>query len=561
MEGHALLGASLAVAPSLDTIPGSTSPTPALLEQEDLPPPLLCDIGTFEITASDNGSRSSSLVPVPVQGSYFPAPPTSSPGQAFPSRASTPGERSRPPALSIPSASADGPLFSAYPDPGPSRPESRSKGRSFTFPLKPSFALQPGAARRRSREGSEDSSADEQSTNKGREMSGPVIPSRRRASSISSLAFSDLPAREDQHRSSHAAPIIPTRSFRTAGGRRASISLASEAMTHWPVMASQEARRISPKADQLPYSYTEPADADSEYTLESVSTVATLRPLDISPRTSSLTAAIAAHAQGGVTIVLGLPNITGSSSDQPIEVVIPEDMAIPHEPPPRRSSLDFGSRVIFELKPSYDTDSHPTIAHVDIHSILSSSLTGTDNSVTGTDTSASADTYSPSPSTKAHPLSSATTSLSRSAKSGQEGSDEKDGALSAVRLQRSLEWEARQDRHHRRVEKRRMILFELVETEVSYVEDLRILVQVYLPQLYALPSVFERSAGLIARNSAGLLEFHAQFLTRMVDILKEEGLCYESQPELFMSRKLERISRRLAALFVDEVSFDCLYQR
>ncbi len=129
-----------------------------------------------------------------------------------------------------------------------------------------------------------------------------------------------------------------------------------------------------------------------------------------------------------------------------------------------------------------------------------------------------------------------------------------DRELSAVRLQRSLEWEARQIRQRRRLEKRRMILLELVETEVAYAQDLKTLVQVYLPQLYALPSVSERTADFIARNSAALLQFHVQLAGKMVDVLKKEGLGYESQPELFMAGKLERISRRLASLFVDQVS-------
>lgn len=105
-----------------------------------------------------------------------------------------------------------------------------------------------------------------------------------------------------------------------------------------------------------------------------------------------------------------------------------------------------------------------------------------------------------------------------------------------------------------------MILLELVGTEVAYALDLKTLVQVYLPQLHALPSISERTADLVARNSAALLDFHTQLASKMVDILKEEGLDYESQPELFISGKLERISRRLAGLFVDEVSPGVLWQ-
>lgn len=190
----------------------------------------------------------------------------------------------------------------------------------------------------------------------------------------------------------------------------------------------------------------------------------------------------------------------------------------------------------------------PQIIPADHRSVLSASLTGTD-------TSASAEFFSETQSSKEHPLSSATTSLSRSAKSGKEGiSDEKDAALSAIRLQRSLEWEARQTRHRRRLEKKRMILLELVETEVGYMDGLKTLVHVYLPQLYALPSVNERTADLISRNAKELLAVHERLAENMVNVLKEEKLGYDLGPEPVVSSQLEKVSRRLAGLFVEEVS-------
>lgn len=556
MEGHVLLGAPLAVAPSLDTIPGSPAPTPSLHEPEEPPPSPSIEAGPSDLT-SDGGSRRSSTSVLPIAGSYFPAPSTSLPGQHSTSGASTPGERLRPFPLAIPSGTLENSIFSPDPEQGPSREDPRGQGRSFTFPLKPAFIL--NTPRRRRREGSGDSLVDEPLGFSGeliRESSDSVkvlerpMPGRRRSSTFSTNTSKPTDSRGESRRASLAVAITPTRSFKAFRRRRASISLAPaeaeylvDEMPHWPAMVRQEERRISPSANNLPFSYQQPAD--SEYTLESVSTVATVRPLAVSPRKSSLTAALEAHVQSGR---LGLSDVPGSLSKQPIEVIIPDDMVIPHEPPPRRSSLDYGSRVIFELKPSYDSDAqHTTILHTDVRSILSTSHTGTD-------TSASADTYSPSQSSKEHPLSSASTSLSRSAKSGKEGSEEHDGTLSAVRLQRSLEWEARQNRHRMRLERRRMILLELVETEVAYAEDLKNLVQVYLPQLYALPSLSERSADLVARNSAELLDVHTQLAAKMVDVLKKEGLSYELQPELLISRKFERISRRLAALFVDEVS-------
>ena len=99
-----------------------------------------------------------------------------------------------------------------------------------------------------------------------------------------------------------------------------------------------------------------------------------------------------------------------------------------------------------------------------------------------------------------------------------------------------------------------MILLELVETEVGYVDGLKTLVQVYLPQLYALPLVSERTADLIARNAKELLKVHVRLVGKMVDVLKEEKLGYEFGPEPVVSSQLEKVSRRLAGIFVEEVS-------
>jgi hypothetical protein len=211
-------------------------------------------------------------------------------------------------------------------------------------------------------------------------------------------------------------------------------------------------------------------------------------------------------------------------------------MVIPHEPPPRRSSLDVTGMI-----KENDLESVTIPVQVDVHSVMSSSLTCTDHSI-----------FSPSSSSQEHPLSSATTSLSRSAKSAKEGTDERDAALVAVKLQRSLEWEAKQTKRRRRLDKRTMVVLELVETEVAYAEGLRSLVQVYLPQLAALPSVSERTASLISRNAVDLLDFHANFATTMVDVLKEEKIGYDisHQPDV----PIERVARRLAGLFVEHVS-------
>lgn len=280
-------------------------------------------------------------------------------------------------------------------------------------------------------------------------------------------------------------------------------------------MVKQEADRLESPSEQ-PFTYQQPAD--SGYTLQSVSTVTTVRPLSsphITPRRSSLVA----------------PETHSPSHPAEPVFVVPDDMVMPHEPPPRRSSLDLSAPAKEDLP----------LVHADAQSLLSSSITNTDTSA-----------FSPSTSSQEHPLSSATTSLSRSAKSGQEGSDEKHAALSAIRLQRSLEWEAKQTRRRRRLERRKMAVLELVETEVAYTEDLRTLVQIYLPQLAAMPSISDRTVALVSRNAAELLEFHAQLATQMVDVLKVEQITFAVQHGV--DSQIERASRKLAALLVDNVS-------
>lgn len=272
----------------------------------------------------------------------------------------------------------------------------------------------------------------------------------------------------------------------------------------------QEAERMEAPPDH-PFTYQQPTSQfDSNF--QSISTQETVRPLaspNITPRRSSLVSPAE------------LPNVSSEST-----LVLTLDTSMPHLPPPRRSSLDL---TMTSLDQNH--------AQADARSMLSSSVTNTDISAF---------------STTEHPLSSATTSLSRSAKSGKEGSEERDVALSAIRLQRSLEWEVKQTSRRRRLEKRKMVLLELVETEVAYTEDLRTLVQIYLPQLAALPSISDRTTTLVARNAVDLLDFHAHFASQMVDVLKAENLQYALQHNV--DTQIERVSHRLAALFVENVS-------
>ncbi|ORY23279.1 hypothetical protein BCR39DRAFT_507873 [Naematelia encephala] len=550
-----LANSSIAI-PNLETIPGSAAATPALRDSPPAlssgPPPAEAGPSrhplaqhSFPSTPDGDSRRSSISSFLPGSGSYFPA-------RSSASTASTPSERPRPTPINIPAGTPDEPLFSAYPDTVLS---PANKSRNFTFPLQPAFQLSPVAPRRREDVGDEGGSRDSSSSAiAGQERDRTKgSRNRRRAATLSHLS----PEPDTQRTSSLKVTrlsVTPTRSLKVFRRRRSSLSFVqpefgNDPSTQWPSMAREEARRLEPPPT-VPFAYQQ--SSDSDYTLQSISTIATVRPLaspTISPRRSSLVALPDQH-DGGVQFDLShMPDAQGGL---PVEIVIPEDMTMPHEPPPRRSSLSLANtdpKLLFEVRPA-DPDAQTTglpavSTAADGHSVLSASLTGTDTSV-------SAEYYSTSPSSKEHPLSSASTSLSRSAKSGKEGMDDKDDALTVLRLQRSLEWEARQGQHRRQLEKRKMVLLELVETEVAYVEDLKALVHVYLPQLYALPSISQRTAARVARNAGDLLEFHIGFAQRMVAVLREEGIGYEPRTE--DSAKLERTARRLSELFVDELT-------
>ncbi|KAK4686033.1 hypothetical protein P7C73_g4096, partial [Tremellales sp. Uapishka_1] len=555
---------------SLETIPGSTNQTPSP-QQDDLVPVVETVHREPSVHGNQGGGessrRSSVSFALPISGSYFPSTSSTMPHTAYlssPTGSATPGERPRPSPIEIPTGTHDNPLFSAYPhEGGLHRSSSKGKARAVVHSPYRSFNLSsPPRRRRRSLESDVDSDAesiriplsnlavsDNSDHSPDSELgpgSKPAVSARRRAYSASEAhAVPDLkPDARGSLRSIKTKVLSSSNSFKSLRKRRASIGALSAADHYTPNhapdfqnMVSETASRFDVRQD-LPFSYEQPVDSD--YTLQSVSARTTSRPLatpSIVPRRSSLAAAIEAHDLHRFRI----PHAVVPTQD--VKIVLPDDMVQPREPPARRSSLSFSDPMVLDVRKQ-------------IHGSMTPARLADDNTsiVSGTDVSPAQSPEPFSPSASQHPLSSATTSLSRSAKSGKEGTDENDAVLSAVRLQRSLEWEARQETQRKRLEKRKMILLELVETEVRYTEELKILVQIYLPQLTALPTVSKKTASLIGRNTTELLFFHTQFSMRMVDVLKEEGLTYEPQPEPFMAGKFDRVSRRLAALFVEDAS-------
>jgi hypothetical protein len=148
--------------------------------------------------------------------------------------------------------------------------------------------------------------------------------------------------------------------------------------------------------------------------------------------------------------------------------------------------------------------------------------------------------------------------LSRSAKNSKESSDGH-GVREAEHItQHPYSRDASGVPHERRVrraDQRKYILVELVETEVGYAEHLRHLVQIYLPQLAALPIVTEAQRSSISRNLVELSLFHDGFSGRLVDVLREEHLgCESTLPSAIDEiARTERLSQKIGAVFVEEV--------
>jgi hypothetical protein len=446
--------------------------------------------------------------------SYFPnvvsiATPlrSCSPTQGSPSELLTPSDRPKPSPLNIPDEADGEPLFSNYPLtpnnsglPSVTASSSKGKGKALSPPsltLQPFVLANPSTWKRR---GSEHVTAELGSPQRWKPL--PARPdeaaaraTRKRAFTVNDRPLPPPPSESDDDVSpanemartsgesstweTADAPALPVRHTQVRQQRRRRASLGSftfprRRTDQGPEGLSFVDDNLGPSVDahqpfHVPYSYLQPAH--SEYTLQSVSTITMVRPLNspmiqAPPRRSSL----ASHDSA----VLGLSNLslvdssvlrTGEIQDSTVDTPASAPL-----PPMRRSSLDLAL-------PEGKSEQQVTPGDVVF-------VPGADAaSVSATETSQSAYALSPTSSGREnHPLSSATTSLSRSAKSGKEGDDEvsdEDLAIQgALKLQRSLEIEVVRDRRRRRLTKRRMIVVELVETEVAYTEDLKALVHV-----------------------------------------------------------------------------------
>ncbi|KAL7420716.1 hypothetical protein Q5752_004667 [Cryptotrichosporon argae] len=137
----------------------------------------------------------------------------------------------------------------------------------------------------------------------------------------------------------------------------------------------------------------------------------------------------------------------------------------------------------------------------------------------------SSDTTSPTSST--HPLSSASTSLSRSTRSNGKAGVESLHTCG-------------------------MAVIEIVETEVAYLDDLRTLQDVYLAELARMPG-FANSFVAIGRHVAQLADLHQALADAMVGVLRAEGV--DCVATAFAPGPVGRAASRIARLLLDQ-SFD-----
>ncbi|KAJ9123906.1 hypothetical protein QFC22_000696 [Naganishia vaughanmartiniae] len=289
--------------------------------------------------------------------------------------------------------------------------------------------------------------------------------------------------------------------------------------------------------------------SDAMFTLQSVSTIAAGVPL-ASPAPSQRSHAAANDFFSSKTLLPGSLGLTGEIDR---EVYAPRG---PH-------GMDFPALQI-------DTSGRPHAEHSDeVHSPLQMSPDLERSAFVDQGMSMPSLTETSSGACTAEfLLSSASTSLSRSTKNGKE--KEHNGSIQVVQdghqdisQQLSLALETQLETKKSRVDKRKYILVELIETEMAYTDHLRDLVHIYLPQLAALSIVSPSQHATIGRNLKEMLYFHEQLTNRMVDVLKEEGFGTNltTIPGMEESVQVERIARKIAAVFVEDASGFDMYDK
>ncbi|KAJ9105162.1 hypothetical protein QFC19_003621 [Naganishia cerealis] len=301
-------------------------------------------------------------------------------------------------------------------------------------------------------------------------------------------------------------------------------------------------------SNQQPYTWANASEA--MFTLQSVSTVEAGVPL-VSPAPSQRSNAVAKDFFSSKSL---LPGSLGLTEQINSEIYAPIG---PHEAEYPALQIDLSGR-------SHAEDAGDVVSPLQMSPDLerNSSIDRGMSMPSMTETSSGAGTAE-------FLLSSASTSLSRSTKNGKEKDSNIEGIHVAqgdhhdISEQLSLALETQLLTKKNRIDRRKYILVELVETEMAYTDHLRDLVHIYLPQLAALSIVSPSQHATIGRNLKEMLYFHEQLTNRMVDVLKEEGLGTNLTitPGVDESVRVERIARKIAAVFVEDASGFDMYDK
>lgn len=100
------------------------------------------------------------------------------------------------------------------------------------------------------------------------------------------------------------------------------------------------------------------------------------------------------------------------------------------------------------------------------------------------------------------------------------------------------------------------VLMELLTTELGYLNDLRILVEIYLEQLRALTTIPVEARISISRNTEDIYRFHQAFAAEIDAIITGERIkaIKARSASIAEARRIERAIQKVCASFADQVN-------
>lgn len=99
-------------------------------------------------------------------------------------------------------------------------------------------------------------------------------------------------------------------------------------------------------------------------------------------------------------------------------------------------------------------------------------------------------------------------------------------------------------------------LMELLTTELGYLDDLRVLVEIYLEQLDALATIPLEARTSISRNTQDIYHFHQIFAAEVIAVVTAERVktIKAKNVSTAEARRIERAIQRVCTSFADKVN-------